>query len=194
MHWVEKLILTVSPENVAKHFRNFLELYVKPFKVYKKAISIRRNSLNYTILNVYYYGIFFFFIVGSALTVLKAIGLELILTLIPFLIFIIPFLVVKKIVTLKIKSNRLFRLLLLVKIQLVPIFIILLLSARTIDNRLLYIAIENLIYVIWIAWMIIPPIVIAKLAKHKLFWILTNYLFFLLFILIFSFLAESFSD
>ena len=192
MHWTEKIVLLLSPENAAKHLKNIGKIYTSPFQVYRDITSNRDESLNYTILNIYYYLVFLFIIAGNVSNVVKAFLLDAIITIIPFLFFLLPFVICNRLNYHKIREDKLFRILIIIKIQILPIFLLFLLAAKELENQTLYNISENSIWLVWLSWIVLPPLVFTQLIKSKLIWIVLNYLAFILFLGISGFTISKF--
>lgn len=130
MDWMSKLLLLIEPKTIADNFQKYIRIYTHPFDSYKKVLTTRKTSLEFITLHLIYYGVILFLISKSFLSVLTIIGLELIMTLIPFIVFLTPFLIAKKVIGFKNRVNRLFRIILLIKLQFLPIFALTLITCE----------------------------------------------------------------
>ncbi|OQP58856.1 hypothetical protein A3860_39290 [Niastella vici] len=116
--------------------------------------------------------------------------LDIALTVIPFLFFIIPFLIFTRVFKKRYNWKNLFRLFIIIKLQFIPIFILLFLLAQSVTEESLYLITDNFIWLIWIALIITFPSIINIAFWKKAIWILVNYLFFLLTISLLAFSME----
>ena len=187
MSLFESTLSKLTLKELGTHLRNYADLYANPIKVWKKIISNRNESYNLLILHLIYYCIFIFFIVKEITLAIPIVILEAAITIIPLLLFLIPFLFFVKVFKKQYKLTKLFRLFLIIKLQFIPIFILsyLLVDYLRIEN--LYLLTDNLIGIIWLAFMIIFPSIINMKFWRKLIWIFSNYVFFLLGISIIAF-------
>ncbi len=171
----------ISISDLGKHFTTISELYTKPLKSWRKIISYRKESYDFFLLFVLYYSIIVYFIISNSKYVIPITVLEVVLTLIPFSFLYFPFVFFRKKWNKRIKSNRLFRLLFVLKIQFNIILIAFLLLAKWTGMESIYVIIENYIILILFVFISVFPLLLKlKLAK-KLLWIFTNYVFSLVF-------------
>ena len=123
--WLFDTFKDLSVQEIGKHLDNYVQLYIKPAKVWKKIVSYRNDSYNLLVQYIIYLVILFFTIFKERSLVIPALLLEILLTIIPFSFFILPFKVFTKLFNKKIRANRLFRLFLVFKLQLIPPLILL---------------------------------------------------------------------
>ena len=174
----------LSISDLRKHFSNITVLYLKPIKSWKKIISYRKESYDFFILFVLYYSVIVFFLISNSKYVIPITILELLLTIIPFSFLYLPFVFFRKKWNIKIKSNRLFRLLFVLKIQFNIVLIGVLLLAKWTEMESLYIIIENYIWLILLAFISVLPLLLQLKITQKILWIFTNYVFSLFFFLL----------
>lgn len=110
--------------------------------------------------------------------------LELVLTLIPFSFLYMPFIFFRKKWNKRIKSNRLFRLLFVIKVQFGIVLIGGLLLSKWTGAESIYIFIENFIWLIFIIFISALPFLLKLRLYQKIIWTFTNYVFSLLFFLL----------
>ncbi|WP_417354423.1 hypothetical protein [Flavobacterium sp.] len=185
-----EILSKISVKDFGQHLTNIVDLYKKPISSYKKVISYRKKSYDYFLLFVIYYSIVVYFMIEDTKFVIPLTFLELLLTLIPFSVLIFPFLFFRKLWNKKIKSNRLFRLLFIIKIQFNLILLIIVLIARWAMIDSLYVILHNYLMLIFIAIILIPPMILQISLIKKIIWIITNYIFSLLYFIIALFLMN----
>lgn len=176
-----EFLTSLSIDNLAKHFTNISELYLKPVRSWKKIISYRKESYNLFLLFVVYYSVIISFIISDYRYVIPVTVLELVLTVIPFSFLYLPFVFFSRRWNKKIQSNRLFRLLFVLKIQFNILLVGFLLLAQWSGIESLYIVIENFIWIILMIFISAFPLLLNLRAIQKVLWIFTNYLFSLIF-------------
>ena len=178
-----EFITKFSIKDSGLHLTNIANLYAKPFCSYKKIINYRQDSYQFFILFIFYYSILIYFVVDNIRLVIPLTVLELILTIIPFLFLLPPFLFFRNKWQKKINSNRLFRLIFIIKIQYSVILFLLILSYNFLKIEGLFILIDNFLIVVVLAMFITFPFVLKISVLKKIVWAFTNYLCFLLFFL-----------
>ncbi len=176
----------VNIEVINKHFKNALQLYIHPIKALRSATSNRKNAYTQIINYVIYYVLLGSLMFTGELKCYLPIVLDLLITIIPFIVFLSPFLVFVKLNGKRLKWFHLFRVLLVLKLQLVPFFIILNLLTSYFEYDFLYIALNNFIWIIWIVNILTVPLLINVSKMNKALWILFNWIFFVLFVAITS--------
>lgn len=194
MDLIDAIVKHLSIENISKHFKDFIKLYTSPLDTYKIIASSESASLNYTIQTVIYYCIFLFIISFDISIALRGIALELLLNLIAFLILLGPFKISDYFNLHKYKYDKLYRLLLIIKIQTVPPVLLLFLLAHDQQNSSLYNIFENLSWIIWIIIIIVPPLVFGNARLSKYLWILGNYIVFIFCFAFFSAVTSKFQS
>lgn len=182
---IQNIISNMNPTELGKHLHNYGTLYTKPLTVWKKIISNRSDGYNLLILHIIYFSFFVFFIVGKKDTLIVTVFYEITIIIIPLLMFILPFLFFVKIFRLKYNWVKLFRLFLILKLQISPILYTLYILIKFIEIEDFYIVFENIVYVLWIAFIIIFPLIVRINLVKKIIWIVCNYLIFVLEITIF---------
>lgn len=180
MSLFESTLSKLTLKELGSHLGNYADLYAKPIKVWKKIISNRSEGYNLLILHLIYYSIFLFFVIKEITLAIPIAILEVAITIIPLLLFLTPFLFFVKVFKKQYKWTKLFRLFLIIKFQFIPIFILLYLLVKYLKIENLYLLTDNFIWIIWIAFIIVFPIIINLQFWRKLIWIISNYVFFLL--------------
>lgn len=191
---LSEFLSKLSINELGKHFNNISELYTNPIKSWKRIISYRKESYDLFLLFVVYYSIIVSFIISNTKYIIPITILELVLTIIPFSFLYPPFLFFRKKWNKKIKSNRLFRLLFVLKIQfnILPFGLIILAKWTGIES--LYIIIENLLWLILLIFISAFPLLLNLKIIQKTLWICTNYVFSLIFFLLLVLFSEKNSD
>ena len=123
MNFFEELISKLSVKTIGTHLANYASLYTKPLKTWRKVISNRKDGYDLMILHLIYYCIFLFLIIKNITTTISLVLLEAVITIIPTLVFITPFLLFVKLYKKKIRWTKMFRLFLILKLQFIPVFI-----------------------------------------------------------------------
>ena len=145
----------------------------------------KRNGYQLIVLHVIY---FFFAIVllfGLSLRIaLLYVGLELVFTTVPFLIFLVPFRVFSSLSDRKLKWHQLFRFYVIWKLQIFPIILLSLQVGRRLDIEYSYVVLDNLLTVFLIGLIVLFPLVIKISFLKKITWIVSNYLFFLIVVVV----------
>lgn len=180
MSLFESTLSKLTLKELGTHLGNYADLYSNPIKVWKKIISNRNEGYDLLILHLSYYSIFIFFIVKEITLAIPIAILEAAITIIPILLFLIPFLFFVRVFKKQYKWTKLFRLFLIIKLQFIPIFILSYLLVEYLKIENLYLFTDNLIFIIWLAFIIVFPIIINLEFWRKLIWIFSNYVFFLL--------------
>lgn len=191
----ERVLAKLSVKELGQHLSNYIDLYLSPLAVWRKIIGNRSSSYNLVILHIIYYSFFVLLVAQKPYGFsLLYVVIELGITIIPFLIFFLPFKLFTRLFNKKIKWNRLFRLFIILKLQFLPIFISIVLFARWSESEAPYTIIENLIWVLWIALIIVMPLLVAIKSWQKVLWIFVNYICFLFFLILFSSTVSRFVD
>ncbi len=180
----ETISKKISIREFGRHLAAYFDLYTKPVNVWRKVISNRSTSYNLVILHIVYYTFFVLLLIQKSYSFsIFYVALEIGITIIPFLIFFLPFKIFTSLFKKKLKWNRLFRLFIIIKLQFLPILILIILFAQWSDNEDPYIIVENLIWILWLALMFIFPILLSIKLWQKALWILSNYICFLVFLM-----------
>ena len=179
MSLLETTLSKLTLKELGTHLGNYADLYVKPVNVWKKIISNRKEGYNLLILHLIYYSIFVFFLVKEVTLAIPIAILDAALTIIPLLFFLIPFFFFVKVFSKQFKWTKLFRLFLILKLQFIPVFILLYLLVEKLKVENLYLFTDNFLWVILLAFIIIFPTIININFWKKLIWIFSNYFFFL---------------
>lgn len=190
MGLLETIFSKLTIKDIGFHLNNYAELYTKPLKVWKKVIINRKSSYDFVILHLIYYCLFVFFSIDDVKLAIPITILDAALTIIPLTIFILPFNFYNKKYTKKYTWNKLFRILLILKLQFVPIYLLLFILAFKLKIESLFLVTDNLIPFLLIAYVIIFPLIINLSISRKIVWILTNYIFLLASIIVIEFTID----
>lgn len=191
----ETIFEKLSLKDLGRHLANYLDLYIKPLTVWRKIISNRTTSYNLLILHIVYYALFtFLFIEKEIIFSIAYVIVEIGLTVIPFLIFLIPFLLFIKISNKKIKWTRLFRLFVILKLQFLPIVVLIVLFAKWSETESPLLLLDNTVWLLWISLIILLPLIMSLKIWFRAVWIIVNYVFFILFFVITSLLIERLNE
>lgn len=194
MSLFENILGKLTIKEIGIHLQNYFELYTKPLKVWRKVINSKTDGYNFIILHLVYYCFFLYFIAKDITLVIPIAIFEVIITFIPFIFFLPPFLFFIKIYKRQSSWHKLFRLFLIIKFQFIPIFILIYLGATATKVENLYIISENLIWTIWVAFIFIFPLLLNIVLWKKAIWALTNYIFFLLGLSLLTFLVTKIDE
>jgi len=173
-------IAKLNPKEFGNHLKQYSELYANPIKSWKKAYSQRKTGYDFTILHIIYYSILVLILLKDFYLTAQIVLLEVLVTLIPLLIFITPFLISKKVFKIRKKWTELFRVFLVIKFQIIPPFVLLILFAKWSEIESLFILVENGIWVVWLCFILVVPFINNISFFLKLFWISMNYFSFLI--------------
>lgn len=144
--------------------------------MWRKAIGFRRSNFDFIISHIIYYGLILYLVITDEIDTIKAVILDLSTTLFPFIILLIPFLIFSKKFNKRIKAKQLFRFLIILRLQLLPVLLTLYLIADYFDLEFLFIISNNLIWVFWILATVGIPIILKIKLTQKIAWIIVNYL------------------
>src|SRR5690349_415045 len=172
MDIIDKIFGSLNIKALGQHLANYLELYTHPLSVWKKVISNRKTSYDITVLHLIYYLTFVLLLIDQSTKAIVYVLAEAAATIIPFLLLFIPFRMLTKAFKKKIRWNRLFRLLLILKLQFCPILVVVILAIRFFESESLFIVLDNLIGLFIIVLIITMPLVLALHHWQKVVWIL----------------------
>ncbi|MBF4491623.1 hypothetical protein IR010_03655 [Flavobacterium sp. MR2016-29] len=178
------------------HFTNVVNLYTKPISAWKKIILNNDNEKTYNLflLVVIYYSVIIFFLIDNSKFVIPITILELFLTLIPFSFLFFPFIFFRNKWCKNLKSENLFKLIFVLKIQFnIPLIALVLLVNWT-KMESIFILIDNYVILILGSIIIIPPIILKINIYKKIIWIITNYIFQMLFLYLLVLFASNVTD
>jgi hypothetical protein len=181
---LETILNKLSIKEIGNHLSNYANLYVKPIETWKKAIDLRTSSYNFIILNIVYFTILLMLMVRDTHLAIQLCLLEVIITIFPFLIFIIPCKIFAFLFKKKILLNRLFRLFLILKFQFITIFFLLFKFANYTQSEDSFILVDNFIWIIWIGFIVIFPMISNLKFIEKIIWIILNYMTFIIFFIL----------
>jgi hypothetical protein len=187
---VKELLGGISPKEIGKHLLNYTSLYILPAKSWQKAFNGTIAGYEFIILHLIYYSLFLLLFLDEWSSVVRLTLYEIVLTIIPFCITIIPYKLSSAIYKLRLSARSLFRLQLIIKFQFMPIMILLYILAFRLKSDDLFIILDNLYALIFIAFIAIGPFLIKTKWWYRFIWLLMNYIFLLLYFFTFSLLIE----
>lgn len=192
---LEKIILDkLTAKSLGLHLHNYANLFIRPLTVWRKILNIQKTSYDLFILHLIYYSLLILFIVKDDKLAIRLTFLEILTTTIPWLIFILPFKFFTSKFKLRFNAVRLFRILMIIKLQCIPISLLLILSAYYFKLDILFTFFENFICVPWILFIAVIPLFAKIKLVHKIIWILSNYIFASIFLLMCSFVYAEFPE
>ncbi len=176
----ETILKKLTTKSIGIHLANCANLYLKPLSTWRKILNIQRSSYNFLILHLIYYALFIYLLYNDIRIALPIVIAEIVFTGLPWLILIIPFKIFVKILKLRLNGVRLFRLLLILKIQFAPAIIILAILANKLQNDFLFACLQNSIAVFLILFIVVLPLILKMKFYYKICWIFLNYIFILI--------------
>jgi hypothetical protein len=181
---IPKFISNLTLRQLGTHLVQYTELFTHPYRSWKKVYSQRKTGLDFIVINLIYYFLLLFVILQNFRLAILLVLLEALVTIVPIGIFGVPFLVSTKLFKIRKSWKKLFRVLLLIKLQAAPIIIICALIIKWTDSESIYLIIENLIWLIIMGFIVIVPLINFISIYKKLIWIALNYIFFLIYMLL----------
>jgi hypothetical protein len=174
-------IVPKSINKLNEHIITYFNLYLKPIQSYKKVFSKRKSSLNFLTLHAIYYTILLILVLSDIRMALLFLILEILSTISPFLTYIIPFLIFTKVFNKNKTWVNLFRLLLVIKFQHIPILIFFVILAKKIDEGVFFIFVDNWIILIVVSFITCVPLIIGNIQVwQRIVWAMANYVAFFL--------------
>lgn len=153
------------------------DLFIKPIKSWKRILSPRKTSIDYFIIYVLFYGTFCYIITWDFQQVITNVFITLLITFIPFLFFLIPFIIFSRLWKKSLKTNRLYRLFFIFNIQMIPLIHFPNLLAQWADVELPYLFSSNSTVIFDLLTIMVVPLVLKLKVRQKFIWILCNYIF-----------------
>lgn len=175
---LETILKKLSIEEIGKHLSNYANLYIKPVETWKKATDLRTSSYDFVILHIVYFTILILLVVKDVYLAIPICLMEVILTLFPFFVFIIPYKISFIAFNKKTNWKRLFRLFIIIKLQTLPTFFLLFKFAEYSKSEEVYLLIDNFLLLLWIFFIIVFPLISNLKYYQKLIWIFFNYISF----------------
>lgn len=189
MSFIESILLQVNKKTISNHISNYLDLYVKPLTVWKKAISPRKESFTLIVGHLIYYTLIIFLMLVDVRISLLVVLMDVALTLIPFSLLYLPFLAFTNFFNKKLSWKNLFRLLLILKLQFVPIITLIFLIAEKTKIEFLYTIYSNLGDIFFISLFTTLPLILQLKVWQKSVWVFGNLIFACIFLSGFGFLG-----
>lgn len=177
MSEITDILLKLRINDIKVHLKNYLNLYLHPIFSWKMAIN-NKDEYNLIIMHsIYYTLLLFIFVADNFKQALAITTLEIILTLIPFLIFVIPNTFCIKIFDPHITNKKIFILFTIIKFQFLPIIVLISILEKKLEYEPIYIILENIETIVLVLFVITIPIIISLKLWKKILWICLNYLF-----------------
>lgn len=178
-------------ELIGNYFMTYMNLYLEAPQAWRKAISDnKQSSMSFIFMQLICYVLFVLIIVKDLYLAIPLVILDAALTVIPYLIFVLPLYINARLLKINIKGAQLFRLLLIIKLQYAPLLALIILFVKWSEIEFLYVFIDNFVFVCIIGYIIILPLILNIKIWQKLGWILSNYISILLFFLLVAFGGE----
>lgn len=181
-------------KDIGLHLKNLADLYVRPKDTWKKVISYRNTSYDFFILVIIYYSFVLFFSLSNIKYVIPLAILDVILTIFPFSFLYLPFIFYRKKFGKKIKANRLFRFLFVLKIQLNFLILVFIYFYKWASMESVFLIIENFIWIIFLAFIGVFPMLMKISFWRKVAWVITNYIFSLVYLIILGLILSIIPD
>ena len=192
--FLPKILSKVNFKELGDNLKNYTDLYLKPISAWKKAFNQEKSGYNFTVLHIIYYTLLVLLIVQDIYLSIQLVILEIIITLIPLLFFLTPYKIGVKFFGVKERLIKVFRTFLIIKFQFIPSLCLMILLAKWSSSEILFIIFDNFIWGLCIGFIIAVPIICSLKLWQRLTWILLNYIFFLIGILIIGFVLSEFGD
>ncbi|UTW62210.1 hypothetical protein KFE98_19740 [bacterium SCSIO 12741] len=176
------IISKLTVKQLGQYISEYIELFLHPIDSWKKAYSSKNSSYNFVILHIVYYSVLVLILFKEIYFTVQVVILEVLITFIPFSVFLIPFLFFSRKSETAVNWKNMFRTFLIIKFQFVPIFVLLILFAQWSQIEVVYYLIDNGLLLIWMGMLLVVPIISKTSAWKKLAWVTMNYVFLVLFL------------
>jgi len=194
MSFFESAIEKLNPTEIGNHLRNYLNLFIKPVSVWKKVFENDNDGYNLLILHLIYYCFFSYLFIHEFEAAIKYTLYEALFTVIPFSFFILPFLLYSKLFKKNYHGIKLFRLFLIIKMQFLPVLILIISLVEYLKSEPLYTIPVNFELIIWICFVVVVPGISQIKFWQKIIWAFTNYIFSLFCFLLIGYVLMSLND
>lgn len=178
---LEQILNKLSIKEIGSHLLSYSKLFTEPFKSWKSAFALRTSAYDFVVLHIIYYFIFLLLILRDFHIAIFLCLSELLATLLPFFIFLLPFKFTSLVFKKRLKWKQLFRLFIILKLQILPILLLLLETANVTGSEDIYIILENLIWLAWLAFILVYPLLVSLTVIQKIISITINYLALIIF-------------
>ncbi|GIQ57841.1 hypothetical protein Flavo103_09770 [Flavobacterium collinsii] len=182
---IENILEKLTFRELGMHLSNYSNLYLNPVDAWKKASSANNAAYNFVVLHIVYFTVLILIDVRDTYSALQICVLEILITFIPLLIYVVPYKISSLLFHLEFDWKRLFRLLLVLKFQFIPLYYIGLKFSKYSESEDLYIILDNSIWIVWIAFTVVFPILTTLNIWKKISFIALNYLSFVVIMLCF---------
>lgn len=184
-----------DPKFLGRHCLNYIHLYTKPLMMWRKMVSPLTDGVPILITQLLYLLVVLIFVFNiSKELAVPYLFAEVLLTCIPFLSLIIPFLFFRWLFRKSVTLGQLFRLLVVLKLQFIVVIGVLAFLLAKYKSETAYLVLDNLIWTLALLFISVLPLVLKLPWWKKIAWILGNYVFFLLALVGISFLLARLPD
>jgi hypothetical protein len=187
-----KEISTLDKQKIKEHIESYTFIYIDPVNAWRNVVSNGKKGFDLIVSHLIYYLALLLLVLWDFRIASLLLIAECVLTLIPFVTFLTPFLICRRLFKKSRTWKALFRILLLIKIQCIPFLSILYLIGIKGGYEPVFILFENILWLPTILSIIVLPMILKLRIWQKLLWITFNYLsfivwsYFLVFILSFN--------
>jgi hypothetical protein len=186
------ILAKLSIKEIGRHLSNYAYLYIQPVKSWKKAFTYRRDGYDFIVYNIIYYFLLVLVIVKDYYLAIPITLLEVVVTIIPHLVFYPSLRFFTNKFNKRVSWKQQFRLFLIIKFQCVPIVIGIVAFAKWTDLESYYLLLDNFLFILWSLLIVATPLLIKLEIWKKTLWLAANYISFLLYVLLFGLLVETF--
>src|SRR5690606_11563883 len=152
-----------------------LELYLNPVESWRQTLKEGQKGFNFIVLHLIYYSMLILIIFQDWNRVIQFVLLEVVITIFPFLFFLLPFFIFNRICALGISWHAFFRLLLIFKLQVIPLIVLLVTFYNWSGLEESFQFINDILWLIWIGMLVLLPLLIRIKWWQRFMWICANY-------------------
>jgi len=189
---INAILSKLTIKELGRHLSTYANLYIQPVKSWKKAFTYRRDGYEFTVYNIIYYFLLVLVIVQDYYLAIPITLFEVVVTIIPHLVFYPSLRFFTNKFNKRVSWKQQFRLILIIKFQSVPIVIGIVALAKWTDLESYYLLLDNFLFILWALLIVSTPLLINLEIWKKTIWIAANYISFLLYLLLFGLLVETF--
>lgn len=175
---IESILEKLTLKQLGIHLSNYSNLYIKPVDAWKKATAANRHAYNFVVLHIVYFTVLILLNIRDTYSALQICILEISVTVIPLIIYILPYKICSLLFNMAFDWKRLFRLLLILKFQFIPLYYVLLNFSKYSGSEDIYLLFDNSIWLVWIGFTIVFPVISNLKIWAKTIFIVLNYMFF----------------
>ena len=147
---MESLLSKFNYKEIGYHLANYADLFIKPLNCWRKAIDSGKQGYNFIVLHLIYYTLFILLFNQDLYYAIPLALFEVFYTLIPLIIFLPSFKVSSWLFNKKYSWKSLFRLLLVIKLQAIPICLVFIKLAIWSKEEIFYIYFQNFLGLIFL--------------------------------------------